>query len=256
MKVSYLKPADKIAEYVQEILVLEDHSALSPFVLPLFANGMPTLLFQTEKGHINNTDNYLTLFGQTVLPATLTVNGSFILVAYFLKPFALVSLFGISARELTDNPVDLNLLSFSKAKALQEQLLNADSPGTMIYLLDEYLFGLSTNINVDIHLVKYATNKIVQNPYGKILTQVQSELCQTERTFQRMFDQNVGISPNQFRRICQFHNAFQQLNRQRPGSLTQIAFHNCYADQSHYIRAFREFTNVTPTEFLNYGTNS
>ena len=256
MKVSYQKPANKIAEYVQEILVLEDHSTLSPFVLPLFANGMPTLLFQTEKGHINNSDNYLTLFGQTVFPATLTVNGSFILVAYFLKPCSLVSLFGISARELTDNPIGLNLLSSCKAKALQEQLLNANSPGTIINLLDEYLFNLSTKINADIHLVKYATNKIVQNPYGKILKDVQTELCVTERTFQRMFDQNVGISPNQFRRICQFHKAFQQLNRQKHGSLTQIAFHHYYADQSHYIRAFREFTNVTPTEYLNYGTIS
>ena len=256
MKVSYLKPANKIAEYVQEILVLEEHAASSSFVLPLFANGMPTLLFQTEKGHINNSENYLTLFGQTVFPSTLTVKGSFILVAYFLKPCSLVSLFGIAAQELTDNPIDLSLLSSCKAKALQEQLLNADSPGTIINLLDEYLFNLSTNINTDIHLVKYATNKIVQNPYGKILKELQSELCVAERTFQRMFGQNVGVSPNQFRRICQFHNAFQQLNRKRPGSLTQIAFHHNYADQSHYIRAFKEFTNVTPTEYLNYGTIS
>ena len=256
MKVSYLKPANKIAEYVQEILVLEDQSTLAPFVLPLFANGMPTLLFQTEKGRIKNSDNYLTLFGQTISPTSLTVNGPFILVAYFLKPCSLVSLFGISARELADNPINLNLLSSGKAKFLQDQLLNADSIDSMILLLDEYLFHLSTKINADIHLVKYATDKIVQNPHGKILKQVQSELCVTERTFQRMFDQNVGISPTQFRRICQFHNAFQQLNRQRLGSLTQIAFHHWYADQSHYIRAFREFTNVTPTEYLNYGTIS
>jgi len=256
MKVNYLKPADKISEYVQEILVLESHCTITPFVLPLFANGMPTLLFQTAKGQIKNHSNYLTLFGQTVLPDTLTVNDKFTLIAYFLKPYSLVSLFGISAYELTDSPIDLNLLSHCKPANIQEQLLNATSTTQMLEVLDVYLFNLITKVEGDSLLIKYATNKIVQNPHFRILKEVQSDLCITERTFQRTFERNVGVSPNQFRRICQFNKAFQQLNRQRTKSLTEITFLNGYADQSHFIRAFREFTNLTPTEFLNYGTIS
>lgn len=254
MKATYLKPADKISEYVQEILVLENHWAMTPFVLPLFANGTPTLLFQTAKGQIKNSSNYLTLFGQTVFPDTLTVNGNFTLIAYFLKPHSLISLFEISAQELTDNPIDLNLLSHGKTANIQEQLLNATSTIQMLALLDDYLYSLTTKNKSDSCLIKYATTKIIQNPGNKILREVQSELCVTERTFQRMFERNVGVSPNQFRRICQFNNAFQQLNRERTKSLTDITFDNGYADQSHFIRAFREFTNSTPTEYLSRGT--
>jgi len=253
MEVYYLKPADKISEYVQEILVLESHWTMTPFVLPLFANGMPTLLFQTAKGQIKNDSNYLTLFGQTVFPDTLTLNDNFTLIAYFLKPYSLVSLFGISAYELTDSPIDLNLLSHCKTANIQERLLNATLTTQMLEVLDAYLFNLVTKIKDNTPLIKYVTNKIVQSPHFKILREVQSDLCITERTFQRMFERNVGVSPNQFRRICQFNNAFQQLNRERTKSLSEITFHNDYADQSHFIRAFREFTNLTPTEFLNYG---
>lgn len=254
MKATYLKPADKISEYVQEILVLENHWAMTPFVLPLFANGTPTLLFQTAKGQIKNSSNYLTLFGQTVFPDTLTVNGNFTLIAYFLKPHSLISLFEISAQELTDNPIDLNLLSHGKTANIQEQLLNATSTIQMLALLDDYLYSLTTKNKSDSCLIKYATTKIIQNPGSKILREVQNELSVTERTFQRMFERNVGVSPNQFRRICQFNNAFQQLNRERTKSLTDITFDNGYADQSHFIRAFREFTNSTPTEYLSRGT--
>src|ERR1044072_6928666 len=213
MKVYYLKPANKISEYVQEILVLESHWTMTPFVLPLFANGMPTLLFQTAKGQIKNHSNYLTLFGPTVCPDTLTVNDNFTLIAYFLKPYSLVSLFGISANELTDTPIDLNLRSHCKTANIQEQLLNATSTTEMLELLDDYVFNRITKIKGDTLLIKYATNKIVQNPHFKILREVQGDLCMTERTFQRMFERNVGVSHNQFRRICQFNNAFQQLNR-------------------------------------------
>jgi len=127
MNVSYLKPALKIADYVQEILVIDNYPVSTPFVLPLFANGKPTLLFQTAKGHIGNATNHLTLFGQTVFPSTLTIKENFTLIAYFFKPYALNSLFGVAARELTDSPVDLNLLSPAVRANLQEQLLNASS---------------------------------------------------------------------------------------------------------------------------------
>ena len=254
MKAYYLKPPDNISKHVQEILVLEHHGVIEPFVLPLFANGMPTLLFQTAKGYIKTNSNYLTLFGQTIFPETLTLNESFTLVAYFLKPHSLISLFGISAQELTDNPIDLNSLSHCKTTNIQEQLLNAASITQMLELLDNYLLNLATNIKFHIPLLEYATKKIVQNPNHQILRKVQNELYVTERTFQRLFERNVGVSPNQFRRICQFNNAFQQLNRDRTKSLSEVTFHNGYADQSHFIRTFREFTSVTPTEFLNYGT--
>jgi len=36
-------------------------------------------------------------------------------------------------------------------------------------------------------------------------------------------------------------------------NLSDIAYDNDYADQSHYIRAFKEFTNITPKEYLHLG---
>ena len=252
MKAYYLKPADKISEHVQEILVLEDHWATTPFLLPLFANGMPTLLFQTAKGQVKKNSNYLTLFGQTIHPEKLLIKDSFTLIAYFLKPYALISLFAVSAKELTDKPVDFNLVS--KNVVLQEQLLNADTTNQMISLLDDHIFSLVSKSKTGERLIRYVTEKISDNPCKNILSDIQKEICVTERTFQRMFEQKVGVSPNQFRRICQFNNAFQQLNRERTKSLAEITFRNGYADQSHFIRAFREYTGITPTEYLSGGT--
>src|SRR5690349_17330022 len=118
-------PSAKISDYVHGILVIENTHVMNPFVLPLYANGSPTLLFQTAKGKINGNWNHLTLFGQTVFPETLTLKENFIMIAYFFKPFALQSLFGVSGQELTDHPINLNLLAPTVTKTLQDQLLNA-----------------------------------------------------------------------------------------------------------------------------------
>jgi AraC-like DNA-binding protein len=252
MKVAYLQPAAAIAAYVEEILVMEDFRVTTPFVLPLFANGKPTLLFQTAKGQIGNSTNNLTLFGQTVFPNTLTIREDFTLIAYFFKPYALNTLFGVSAQELTDSPIDLNLLPASVRTDLQERLLNASSTAGMMALLDNYIFSLTTRIQADIRIIKYAVEKIAAASSKKNLVEVQQELYMTPRTFQRMFEKNIGIIPTQFRRISQFNAAFRQLNTLRFKNLTDVSFSNGYADQSHFIRAFKEFTSLTPKEYLAY----
>ena len=249
-------PAKKISEYVHGILVIENFYIVKPFVLPLYANGSPTLLFQTVKGEIKESSNHFTLFGQTVFPDTLTIKENFTLIAYFFKPFALYSLFGVSASELTDNPINMNLLAPSATRELQEQLLNASSLDKMISLLDDYIFSLITKVKIESKFIQFSTSKIAEHPSKETLLNVQQELFVTERTFQRMFEKNVGIPPNQYRRICQFNTAFRQLQLRKFNKLTDIAFENGYADQSHYIRSFREFTGITPKDYLNFGNPS
>lgn len=253
MKVSNLLPCEKISGYVDRILVIEDVLVTNPFTLPLYANGAPTLLFQTARGTIQNNSNNLTLFGQTVFPETLTIHDNFTLIAYFFKPFTLFALFGVSAQELTNNPINLNLLSPSKTGPLQERLLNASSTSAMLALLDDYVFSLITKTTADCQLIRFATQAIVENASKDALIKVQQELHITERTFQRLFEKNIGVAPNQFRRIWQFNKAFQQLNNRQFSKLSDLAFENGYADQSHYIRAFKEFTGITPKDYLKFG---
>jgi AraC-like DNA-binding protein len=256
MKSLMLIPAKKISDYVQDILVIENSHVTTPFVLPLYANGSPTLLFQTAKGEINNTSNHLTLFGQTVFPETLTIKEKFTLIAYFFKPFALNALFGVSAQELTDNPINLNLLAPLVTRQLQEQLLSASSLHEMMKILDNYIFALVTKVKTESRLIQFSTLKIAENPSKETLLYVQRELFLTERTFQRMFEKTIGVPPNQYRRICQFNAGFRQLQRRKFNKLSDIAFENAYADQSHYIRSFREFTGITPKDYLNFGNPS
>ncbi len=255
MNVYHPKPGDRIAAFISDILVLEVPHLDRPFIMPLFANGMPTLLFQTAKGQINTCSNYLTLFGQTVFPETLTLKENFVLIACFFKPYALTPLFGITAKELTDKPTDLNLLHPAVSKSLQEQLLHASSTAEMLLLLENYIYGLKAKIKSDTRLLKYATDKIAVNPEVEVLLAAQKELSLSERTFQRLFENHIGVSPNQYRRIAQFHAAFGQLQKRQFSQLSDIAYEHGYADQSHYIRAFKEFTNLTPKQYLNYGTD-
>jgi AraC-like DNA-binding protein len=246
-------PAPAIAAYVHNILVIEDYRLAAPFLMPLYANGLPTLLFHSSKALLQNRPvSSLVLFGQTIAPETLTLNESFTLIAYFLKPHALFSLFGLEARELTDRPMDLYLHQPQAARLLEDQLLHAASTEAQLQLLDRYIHSLITGQKKEDPILAHAANTIVRCHAGVSLDKLHKELYVTPRTFQRMFERKIGVSPNLLKRISQFNAAFWHLNSGNYTLLTDIAHQHSYADQSHFIRSFKEFTGITPKQYGQY----
>lgn len=254
MKARNLYPCDKISTHVDRILVIEENQIASPFILPLYANGVPTILFTSVKGKLGKDNaSHLNLFGQTILPENLSLQDEFILIAYFFKPYSLVSLFGVQAQELTDRPLDINLLFPKLCDELQNMLVDSGDADSMIELLDNFIFYLINHSKEDCARAKYAANTIMRDYSKESLVAVQKELHITERTFQRLFEKNIGVSPGMYRRICQFNAAFTELNHRRYLKLSDLAYRHGYADQSHYIRAFKEFTSITPGDYLRFG---
>ena len=255
MKYSYKTPDDSIKEYVDSILLIEDFKIDNPFTLPLFANGCPTLVFQTKKASLNKQSaGHFTLFGQTIKPGALTIYDDFTLIAYFFKPHSLVSLFNVAGNELSDTHVDLNLLKRSDSNDVQERLLNCRSAPNMVLLLNNYILNLINKKRIDTSRIDFATTIIRKNLASDNLKCVQDNLCITEKTLYRMFESNLGISPRLYKRICQFNAAFNQLNRRKFLKLSDVAYNNNYADQSHFIRTFKEFTNLTPKAYLKFSS--
>src|SRR5699024_381101 len=209
------------------------------------------VLFRSLIG--NRSVGNLTLFGQTTSPEDWAVEENFTLIAYFFKPYALSVLFSISAQELTDHPIDLTLWKPAKVSELQEQLLNAETTDNRLKLLNKFILKLIKNHKRSCQVIKYSADQLSSSPIPDSLPNIRCELEISTRTFQRKFKKHVGITPNQYRRICQFHSAFQQLQSGQFQKLSDIAYQHGYAEQSHYIRTFREFTNITPKEYLQLG---
>ncbi|HET8736285.1 MAG TPA: helix-turn-helix domain-containing protein [Pricia sp.] len=81
------------------------------------------------------------------------------------------------------------------------------------------------------------------------------ELQLSERTFVRKFKEYVDISPRMFDRICKFHSLLGQLQSADYSKLSDVASDHDFSDQSHFIRTFKEFTGMTPTEHRCIKTN-
>jgi len=254
MKYWYQKPHQLLSEYVRTVLILESFSKPGDQQLPLVTNGMPALLYRTEKDR-SGTENVLqlTLFGRSTTADSWTINDHTTIIGYFFKPFALSTVFNVQAKKLIGDAVDLSQWSPHKTNALRTQLIYAASTQQKIKVLDNLIIQQLQQNNKECEIIKYATDEIMRNPGTEILSAILNKLNINERTFQRIFKKYVGVTPNQYRRICQFQISFEQLRGKEFNKLTDIAYDNGFADQSHFIRSFKEFTRLTPNDYLRSG---
>lgn len=253
MKYWYEKPNTLLTEVVRTILIMEGFSKSDSNKLPVFTNGMPTLFCKTEKnkkGHESIVD--LSLFGRS--PAdNWKVNNRTTIVSYFFKPLVTASIFNVEASNLSEKPFHLSTWNAHKHTALKTQLIYAQETKRKIEVLDNLLIQQCIENQRILRIIQYATDQIMNNSNKETLSELLDSLNLNERTFQRIFKKYVGVTPTQYRRICQFQFSFGQLRAKQFNTISEVAYDNGFADQSHFIRSFKEFTKITPKRYLKKG---
>ena len=256
MQYQFFSPPALLQPFIRYIWVLENDAvdAASITFSPL-ADGCPGILFQQPDKGLYYDAAYqqmpgLSLYGQTIEPMKLHATGKLSTIGICFHPDALKTVFGMNAHELTGSCVDLNLLPNKKEKYLQDRLFHAGTIREQVDILSSYLSSFIQNKNNQPDLVtRYAVTEIgkVKSPVS--LKDLQQKLQLSERSFERKFKQAVGITPKLFSRICRFQEALTQLRNNQYRKLSDIAYENGYADQSHFIRSFKEFTGISPFDY-------
>ena len=239
----------------------------------VYADGCPGIIFQQAAGGLLlNQDKKLSptfLYGQTVQPVRMDAEGPLKMIVVNFQPHVVHSIFRFSAKEVTDDCLDLSLLPAVPRVNLTEQLWNTVSVEQQVKILFDYMQQVivRNRSTVDAGMA-YATSQLLRLHGGlrvngeelrlhgesrvegeSRLKELQRELNLTERTFERRFEQYIGVSPRVFSKISQFQAALTQLRSGRFQRLSDIAYEHGYADQSHFIRSFKKFTGVAPLEF-------
>ncbi|MBD2701632.1 helix-turn-helix transcriptional regulator [Spirosoma sp. BT702] len=253
----YIKipPPASLERYVRYFWVVDNPTANGPRIFRPITDGCPGLMLQLE-ATTSVIDQYqkelpsFCLYGQTIRHREIHASEPFKAMGICFTPLALKTIFGLDAHELTDTCLDLNELLGNHDRFLQEQFWTATSLEQRINLLSNYLEEqLRINAIQTDNLTDYALRQLIRSKGNVSLKDLQAELNVSERLLERRFKQSVGISPNLFARICRFQASLHQLKTSRFDKLSDIAFDNGYADQSHFIRTFKEFAGFSPFRY-------
>ncbi|HEY0769705.1 MAG TPA: helix-turn-helix domain-containing protein [Sphingobacteriaceae bacterium] len=251
MNAKNIIPDESIAGYVRSILVYNNEHKNDRTVLPFFADGYPGLIYHTAGNNMTLLPSGLLMkplfiYGQTLHPIELVVKGSFQMVIFQLYPFALNSLFGLDAQSLNEDCYDLT----ATETTIIQRLNSGKSSDSYIPIITEFLSAKINSITDKDNLIKQSIRLIVESQGTITIKEITDRLHVTERTYQRLFKMQCGIAPKKFCKIIQFQASLEQLSREQYLKLGEIAYDKGFADQSHFIRIFKQYTGNTPSHFV------
>lgn len=247
-----IQPSSDLRAFVRDIWILE-HSYNSAYsTLP---DGCPGIVIQLPTALLDRSGAEIPesfVYGQTINQRSFhTIRGTRTL-GIVLEPGGLRALFDVDAYLLRDDCMDLSILLPAESNQLLERLLAEGRSSGQISIVEDFLRSILRKRRVyEEWKVLHRAFALISESAGSInVSKLRQELGISERSLERRFRQWVGISPRLYARIIRFQSG---LSLMRSGLLdfTQLAHERQYADQSHFIRDFKEFAGTTPARFRN-----
>ncbi|MDC8002553.1 helix-turn-helix domain-containing protein [Aureisphaera galaxeae] len=145
---------------------------------------------------------------------------------------------------LTDSCIDLIDLELPEMKTLQEKVYLAKGIQHRMALIENYL---SAHLN---YKGETSLKCILSSIHPNDKRDYSEQLGIGTRRLEQRFKKEVGIPHKLFLRTQRINKIIGDLCKENPESLTQLALKHSYYDQSHFIRDFKQFTGVNPSQFL------
>ena len=248
-------PSAALAPYIKNYTVVTiekqlDNEVFYPsgyidLVINIFNGTAATIINGTKK-----ETPAIELLGHLTLPTRLSVTKGTVVLIARIYPHAAALFFTDSLADFTNYATDLNDVFSGETMILHHKLMEVETIEAKINVLEKYFLG-----------------KLVKNENRTKKTGIAQQLCQhltagyhnfelsalaqysgySERYIQKLFLSNIGISPASFVAVVRFNKSLNQVLA-TADSFTAIAYEHGYYDQAHFIKEFRKFTGITPSQ--------
>ncbi len=189
--------------------------------------------------------------------------GKIRLITIVFKPFGAKPFFDFPISEIKNNIIPIKDINNSDWLLLEKKLSDCKDNKSIIACLEENLlvklkknnlFNSYFNINYD--RVLSAIGRIESSKGCVNIKELSSLVCLSDKQFNRIFADYVGINPKHFLRIVRYQSVLLKLQNSNLSDYKDIDLHDLvydfgYYDQSHLINNFKEFTGYTPREYIS-----
>ncbi|MFV8054466.1 helix-turn-helix domain-containing protein [Mycobacterium sp. 48b] len=146
--------------------------------------------------------------------------------------------------DLEDSCVGLEAIWGRAASTLRSRLIEASSVAGRIALVESFLLARMRSRDLTVGAVLHAAER---RPSLRV-----ADACDltglSARRLIASFRSEVGLTPKAYLRVRRFQAAMRMLDAGDVGG-ARIAADLGYFDQAHFVREFRSFTAMTPTQY-------
>lgn len=143
----------------------------------------------------------------------------------------------------------LTAIAIETKEKSEKQIINNLLQELLNNLIGEHLFEYK-----DFEAVERAKNYIKENFKESIsIDEIAKNVFVSKFHLIRQFKQNVGLTPHQFQIQTKLNSARTKLLNGEP--LSQVAFELGFADDAHFIRTFKKYSDYSPKKYQKQFSN-
>jgi AraC-like DNA-binding protein len=229
------------------------------FCSPQFADGHVSMLF--ELGHTCGVDGHWRRDGAAPRGSVTgpmsevgRTKGSDRpdMIGVYFRPGRAAAFLRVAMPALTDRTVAIDDVWGTNGGRLAEALSDFDEAGR-INRLESYLLAFLSDAprptgSIDMPAV---TAHILRHR-GRVTIEAMADHAGVSRQhFSRQFRERLGISPKLYCRLARFHSGLAHAHAHGEVDWAETALELGYADQSHMIAEFRQFSALTPQALVS-----
>jgi AraC-like DNA-binding protein len=166
-------------------------------------------------------------------------------------PYGFANFIDLPLNELSNKETPLSkLFGDEKADQLNQEIIQAKTTSERITIIEKFLIDRLNNKATIDNIVKSTIDAMLSSKGSQPLHTILKNDSTKRRQLERNFAKQIGLSPKQLSKAIRLQATLQMLLNKTTETLTDIAYENEYYDQTHFIKDFKEFTGITPKEFL------
>lgn len=162
-----------------------------------------------------------------------------------LHPAAIRGLFGVPAREFMNSLTELDLVH-PYFDLLWHQIVEKQTFNERVAVIVRWVESKVLELHLQDTLLDHFWS--TPHPAPPTVTQLANAVCYSPRQLSRKMYDLAEMNAEEALLYKKYLHAIHLIHTE-PLSLTAIAFQSGFADQSHFIRTFKAYTQLTPGEY-------
>ena len=245
-----IRPREELHEYVRYYWVLECDEPCSVLTFPI---GCCQIIFHKKSPlyipELNKHQDAFTISGQVNFPAHIQSDGNLEMLVAVFYPHTISLFIDTPPSSFCNLEISGYDLENPKINEVATRIFECENHIESISILEKWLLE-KIKPSLNLKRSAFSINQLLNHPSLSINSLADSA-CLSNKQYQRIFKEFVGMNPKEYARIVRFQKALWMMQCGER-NFAGIAAGCGYADQSHLIREFKRMAGHTPQTLLNH----
>jgi AraC-like DNA-binding protein len=252
MKLQFIQPLPELCPYISKLWLCEHTGGLARHGTLIAPNAKPKIILPYKNALTTSGNGKITLcresdicfIGIRDVPVTLgSPEGDSGSIGIELTTAGAYKFLRTSMAGLANDLFSFSDLFGKSGSELTERVGETEDPLRKVAIIQQFLLNALRMANRSNGIVDYAVDLVLATS-GLL----EKKTGYSRRYLGMLFNDHLGISPKTYSTIVRFQAFYKGL----PGEVSTPDPLGLYYDQSHFIREFRRYTGLTPTQYAGF----